>query len=454
MTLRWSLFARVAAVAAILLLTTQLFLVALYISNRGPGAEPGYRFPLPERIVAMVNLFESGADATPVLSALNGPDLVVTLSDAPVEDEAIPETRLPRVERQFARYTEALGDRPYAAFIAIPDQVLETEIRLQDRTIWSTYPLRMAIGLADGRTLVIETRDDLVTQVYSVPVGFWSGIFGLISAVIVLLVLRRETAPLRDLVRATEAFSEQGVQTPVTERGAPELRDLIVAFNRMQARIGDLLEARRVMLGAIGHDLRTYLTRFQLKADAAGVDSLMPDIAHMAAILENCLALANDPGASGPAEHIDVTALIRDLSADYAQSGVDISTHTDEGDLWICGERLSIERALRDLIDNAVLYGDKPALSAASKAGSVEITVRDLGPGIAPEDIERLQKPFERGNEARTIDGGGSGLGLTIAKALTERNRGTLVIAANEPTGLRVSLTFPALKDRDTAPGA
>lgn len=176
MRARWGIFARLAAVVAILLLIMQLLLVTLYVSNRGPGAEPGFRFPLPERVVAMVDLVETARDREAVLAALNGPDLLVTISDRPVSDEAIPETRLPRVERALARYGEALGPRPHAAYIAVPDGAAAAGLRLRDRSLWSDYPLRMAIGLADGSTLVVETRDDLVTQVYSVPVGLWSGV--------------------------------------------------------------------------------------------------------------------------------------------------------------------------------------------------------------------------------------------------------------------------------------
>ncbi len=244
MRVRWGLFARLAAVVAILLLLMQLLLVWLYVSNRGPGAEPGFRFPLPERVVAMVELVEAGGDEGALLAALNGPDLLVTISDLAVGDAAIPETRLPRVERALARYAAALGPRPYAAYIAVPEGTLDAGLRARDRSLFSDYPLRMAIGLADGRTLIVETRDDLVTRVYSVPVGLWSGVLGVAAALVVLVVLRRETAPLRALARAAERFTDGQVQ-PLDERGAPEIGELIGAFNRMQLRIGDLLEARR-----------------------------------------------------------------------------------------------------------------------------------------------------------------------------------------------------------------
>ncbi|MEM9011381.1 MAG: ATP-binding protein [Pseudomonadota bacterium] len=439
--------------AAILLLGTQLLLVWLYISDRGPGSEPGYRFPLPERVVAMVELLESGADAERILGALNGPDLLVLLSDAPVADEAVAETTLPRVERVLARYDDVLGGRPYAAYIAVPDGVAGTELQRRDRTLWSRYPLRMAIGLSDGRTLVVETRDDLLTQIYSVPIGFWSGIFGLVSALIVLLVLRRETAPLRALARAAEAFSAGAAPTPVRERGAPELRHLIAAFNRMQVRIADLLEGRRVMLGALGHDLRTYLTRFQLKADAAGAESLTPDIAHMASILENCLALARDPDGKARLATVDLVALVARVAADLAETGQEIAVALPEAELTVRANDLALERALRNVVDNAVRYGANPSISAQRQADMVELVVADSGPGIPAEDRARLMQPFLRGNAARTADGAGSGLGLSIAKALIEQHGGTLSLAANQPRGLRVSLCLPAATAPDPPGG-
>jgi two-component system, OmpR family, osmolarity sensor histidine kinase EnvZ len=444
---RWGLFARLAAVVAILLLLMQLLLVWLYVSNRGPGAEPGFRFPLPERVVAMVALVEASDDPGAVLAALNGPDLLVTISDAPVGDAAIPETRLPRVERALARYAMALGPRPHAAYIAVPEGQVNAGLRRRDRSLFSDYPLRMAIGLADGRTLIVETRDDLVTQVYSVPVGLWSGFLGVAAALVVLLVLRRETAPLRALARAAERFTDGQVQH-VEERGAPEIRELIGAFNRMQLRIGDLLEARRVMLGALGHDLRTYLTRFALRADAAGVESLGPDIDRMAAVLDSCLALARDPGGGMAAGVVDAGALVRAVAGECGAAGQDVRVAAPDWPLPMRADPTAVERILRNLVENALRHAGAARLSARAAGAQVELEVADEGPGIDPRDLDRLQRPFERGERARTVDGAGAGLGLAIARDLAARNGGEIAFSANHPTGLVVRVRFPAAPAR------
>ncbi len=105
-------------------------------------------------------------------------------------------------------------------------------------------------------------------------------------------LLLRETAPLRALDKAARAFGASGTATHVELRGARDVRSLIGSFNAMQARIGNLLQTRTVMLGAIGHDMRTHLTRLRLKADQHETDLFAEDIDRIAGIMDNCLTLA------------------------------------------------------------------------------------------------------------------------------------------------------------------
>ena len=127
--------------------------------------------------------------------------------------------------------------------------------------------MRVAVGLADGRTLTVETAGELTARIWGLPSGFFAGIAGFVVAALAVLLLVRETRPLARLSRSVERFAAALQPEPMPERGAPDVRTLIRAYNRMQSRIANLVRARTFVIGAISHDLRTYLTRLRLRVE-------------------------------------------------------------------------------------------------------------------------------------------------------------------------------------------
>ncbi|MEM9129242.1 MAG: ATP-binding protein [Pseudomonadota bacterium] len=438
------LFARGAAAIALLLLATQLFFVAIAKFQQNQNAERGFNFPLPERIAAMVELLESAEDPTALLTALNGPDISVSLKDASNSEKPEIDTRLRGVERQLAKFEDALGDRVFAAYIALPDDYKTAEMRRVDQSIWSQHPLRISVMLRTGQELTVETREDLVTQIYSVPIGFWSGVFGLIAGAIVLFVLRRETAPLRELARAATSFASLAKPKPVKPKGAAELRDLILSFNQMQNQISELLTSREVMLGALGHDLRTYLTRFQLKLQNQGVETLDQDIQRMDQMLSNCLALAKSGQNAELSECVDIGALLQRITKEAQETGDHIALSLPNEPLQpIISNERSLEQALQNLLQNAKQHGSDPKIEAFGETSEIVIRVMDRGPGIPEDQMKQVLQPFETLNKARTVSGNHHGLGLAIAHSIVKSIDGTLAFSANEPTGLIVTLRLP-----------
>lgn len=202
--------ARVVAVMAPMLLIVQLLLVWRYVNDRAGGETPGDRFPLPEPVVAMAQLVERAEDPLAILVALNGHDLRVDVTAEEIGALAPVEHHLVAIHRMFGADDALLQGREVAVFVAVPDHIAESDIRRGDRSIWTRFPMRIAIEMEGDRTLVVETRDDLLTQVYSVPPGWWSGIFAAIAASIALFALHVETRPLVRLARAAEQFGRDG----------------------------------------------------------------------------------------------------------------------------------------------------------------------------------------------------------------------------------------------------
>ncbi|MEM8822726.1 MAG: ATP-binding protein [Pseudomonadota bacterium] len=434
-------FARLAAIFALGLLMIQLFLVWLYIRDRSEGDEPGYRFPLPGRVIAMADMMEAAQDPRPVLIALNGPDLLVSLVDDPVGAFAPEEDRLPAIDRIFDEYRAQLSGRDVAVYVAVPEEIVEQDIRIGDRSIWSRFPMRIAIDLDRGGALVVESRDDLLTQVYSVPIGWWSGIFASIAALIVLFALHVETRPIVRLASAADAFGRDGEPRHVKPTGSRDMRSLIATFNDMQTGLEDLLTRRRVMLGALGHDLRTHLTRLSLKLEDTGIGQergLARNIAQMERILENCLDLARDEAPVNK-ETLELNAFVGAMLEDHTQIPIQFEP-MDE--VYAEADPAALERILINLMENAQKFATEAEVRVSD--GPPTVTVCDNGPGIAEADLERMLEPFTVADEARTQGQAGSGLGLAISRMLAEAQGGTLTLRLRDGVGgLCASLVLP-----------
>lgn len=441
MKLRLGLFARLAAVIAITLMVIQILLVWIYVRDRADGDDPGYRFPLPNRVVAIVELIEASDDPTSTLIAVNGPDLRVDIVGSEAFDVAGPDVSLAGLEERFADYASVFGERPFAIFVDIPDDMEPSELRSGDTTVWTRFPMRVLVGLSDGRVVSIETRDDLLTQVYSVPIGWFSGIFGVIASLIVLFFVRRETKPIETLARAIERFGKDGTPSRVASQGAPELRSLIQNFNGMQVRIADLMERQSVMLGALGHDLRTYLTRLSLRVEEVPDQqrlSMQSNIEKISAIVESSLDFARG-GATGDIETVDLPAFLADWVAERNEArvalGATAAAHVDIN-------ATALERVLGNLVENGLKFGTTVEIECSAIPPTIRIL--DDGPGLPEADLTRVLEPFVTLDDARTADRSGTGLGLAIANLLVRDAGGRLELSNWAPTGLCAAVVLPA----------
>ncbi len=452
----WSLFVRLGAVAALGLFLLQLLIVFAIYAQRARSTEAGFRFPLPDQAAAIVELLETGENRAAVLRAVNRADLIVTVEDAPFEAFETEPRRIEKVERAVARYLDALGGRRAAVFVAVPEaEEAEADARLSANGLWTRHPMRMAIELAGsgaggGGVVVIETQGELARRIYNWPLGLFSGIIGLVVAAGTLWFLRRETRPIRRLAAAARSFGEGRETPPVRESGARELRSLIRNFNAMRERIGELLHGRTLMLGAMSHDLRTYLTRLRLRVEAiepeAEREKAVRDVERMSALVDDSLAFARILGEEARVEEVDLAALVREIAGDLDPEGGRVTVEAG-GAAVVEGSRSGLRRVVTNLVENALKFGSTCRITLAG-ADPVVLEIADDGPGIPPGEREAVLRPFWRGDAARTLgaggDGRGAGLGLAIAREVVTRMGGTLTLGGNTPSGLVCTLTLPA----------
>jgi signal transduction histidine kinase len=251
-------------------------------------------------------------------------------------------------------------------------------------------------------------------------------------------ILRRIIGPLAALTAQVEHFAEtRDATSQVPPQGPQDMRRLIAAQNAMENRIIALINEKDVMLGAIGHDLKTPLAALRVRIECVEDDNerarMAQTIEEIVRSLDDILSLARVGRPSDPLEVTELSALVASIVEDYEDMGEPVELG-DTQRIVLPLREMWVRRALRNLIANAVRYGTVAHVSLAreedhSGAGWAAIRIEDQGPGIAESQIERMFEPFTRGEPSRNTHTGGAGLGLTLARAIAEQHGGTLELA-------------------------
>lgn len=267
------------------------------------------------------------------------------------------------------------------------------------------------------------------------------------AMVLSFLVAQITLGFMRRLTRAAQAFANDMDADPVPETGPRDVRETFAAFNQMQQRIREAMRERAHILAAISHDLQTPLTRLLLRLELVSDDALrkrlVGDVGAMQRLVHEGLVLARSGESGDDWALCDVESLLASVVEDAADAGVGPVTLGHVEPLEIRVKPEALHRCLQNLVDNALRYGGSARLDCFAREAAVHIAVRDRGPGIAPELIERMFKPFVRGEESRSRATGGTGIGLTIARAQAATFGGHVTLANAPEGGLIATISVP-----------
>ena len=267
----------------------------------------------------------------------------------------------------------------------------------------------------------------------------------IILAAMVWMAMRL-ARPLKDLTAAAEKFEGRGEAPQVTPRGPADVRRAIDAFNAMGRRVSAMLDEKDRMLGAIGHDLRTPLASLRIRAESVEPEEergpMIATIEEMTAMLDDTLALARSGRAVEEPRIVDLTALADTVVEEFRSLGQEVEM---EAGTRVTGrvQPNLLRRAIRNLVENGVKYGEAATVAARDLGNEVAIEVTDRGPGIPETELERVLEPFHRLEPSRSRETGGSGLGLTLARAAALAHGGRLVLENRPEGGLKASLVLP-----------
>lgn len=306
--------------------------------------------------------------------------------------------------------------------------------------------LKISVPLRSGQWLNIQ-RKSLPNPWFSA--GFISSVLVLLFALILLcyLVIKRLAVPMHEFGDAARRFGMDLQSPPLALAGSPDTRKAVKSFNEMQRRIRRMVHDRTQMLAAVSHDLRTPITRLQLRMEyfkgTPQYEKAIADLATMEEMISSILAFARDHARSEPMERFDINALIESICDDMIDMGRHVTYHSKVERLTYFGRINAIRRAITNFIDNAIKYGNEADVSLAVKHHEVQIKVDDHGPGIPEDLLEKVFDPFFRVDSARSPKMAGTGLGMTVAREIIRNHGGDVILMNRKKDGLSVSISLP-----------
>ncbi|MDZ7855658.1 HAMP domain-containing sensor histidine kinase [Sphaerotilus sp.] len=265
-------------------------------------------------------------------------------------------------------------------------------------------------------------------------------------------VMRHWLRPLGDIRAGAVRYGQGQFDAPIPVRGDDELGRLAGQINTMAGELRHMLDAKRALLLSISHELRSPLTRARLNAELVeegpSRDALLRDLGEMRELISDLLE--SERLAAGHAalqrEPVDLAALVEVAVHEQVPADVALTLDLDADLGTVAVDPARWRLLVRNLVGNALRHGQPPLhVRLAREGDELVFTVRDHGPGVAPEALAQLGEAFYRPDAARGRSSGGVGLGLYLCRLVAQAHGGRLVARAAEP-GLVVSVRMPVAR--------
>ncbi|MEM1243314.1 MAG: ATP-binding protein [Pseudomonadota bacterium] len=267
-----------------------------------------------------------------------------------------------------------------------------------------------------------------------------------------LYIIRRLSLPLTYFIGGINRFSKDINAPPIPEIGPRITKIALREFNHMQANLKQLLQARTQMLAAISHDLRTPITRLQLRLENLPEEKttlkMQQDLSQMETMIQSILTFANHDYQQEVVNQVDLTALLQTIVDDLEELDQQIEFADNNHRIIILGRRIALRRALENIISNGTKYASHLQINLSHKNHQVMIKIIDDGPGIPESELEKVFLPFYRLDKARQSKNSGSGLGLATARDIIRSHGGDISLQNVQGQGLQVTIFLPTIKDK------
>jgi two-component system sensor histidine kinase CpxA len=339
--------------------------------------------------------------------------------------------------------------------------------RLESARMQSTYR-ELKIGRNETYQLLLVQRTPRGALLEPGRRGVFSRLLlaAFISAVLSFILARYLAAPLADLGKASRSLGTGDLSTrigpPLTNR-KDEFGMLASDFDEMAERLQDSSKANRRLLRDVSHELRSPLARLRVALEIARnrdssavsgeLDRIELESERLEILVDEVLGLLRESSQSNPLklEEFDLVELLTDIREVVRYEipeefpGMQLKSIDS---IMVTADRELLWRAFENLVRNALIHTDDNSgveveLSRNKKTQTIDVFVRDRGPGVSPQHLDQIFKPFYRVQEARDRKTGGHGLGLAIAEAAIKRHAGCISAANRESGGLEIHVSIP-----------
>lgn len=442
-----SIRAQLGLLIFVAFVAAQILAAWLFTDERGAAIRAAQQSETADRAMALAETLSDTPAETrdAILAAASSPNVRFAYGSQPLVGKAatasaISTKHLPENARSEMVALSPHGHQP----VATPNAVSWLHQRMLRAGI-APSQMRVSLPLAQGGWLNVSAsfqRPEL--QLPPVIVGS-----AFISLTVILgalwFGLRRIIGPLHRLAEVAESFGLDQEPPEMPKGGLLEVQALSDALTRMHDRLTRMISDRTQMLAALGHDLRSPVTALRLRAEMVDDDEtrerMVATLDEMQDMVEATLAYARGVSADQPTEPIELSAMLREIAAELSQSGPPLAVEAEPVTSLL--RNVAMRRALRNLLSNAQRYGNGARVSLSVCDGHVQIDIDDNGPGIPDADLERVFDPFVRLEASRSLDTGGTGLGLPIARAILRAHAGDVVLMNRPEGGLRARVTLP-----------
>jgi signal transduction histidine kinase len=330
--------------------------------------------------------------------------------------------------------------------------------------------LKMKLSIVIVAAIAVTALLSGVNVGIGIPLWLGPILAAVVSLVMVHFLAKGTTYPLRQMAEAADSLVGSDYQRRITTASSDEVGQLANSFNAMVAELAEVERQRRELVANVSHELRTPIAAIQMNLenlvdgvtewDTGRGEVMLRQTERLTRLVTQLLDLAKLEAGSAPLE-LQSFASSTLLEAVRAESelherpvNLEISATPD---LTVVGDVERLHQLLANLVDNAVHHspdGGTVELSAVPHGEGVRFTVADNGPGIPPEERERIFERFHRVDAGRSTSSGGSGLGLSIARWIVDLHGGSIAATENRPTGARMVVDLPASPTQRSVPTA
>lgn len=446
---RWlpkTLKARATLILCGIFLLSHSISLLIYEANRDKTVILTEATDLAARVVGIVNLARSfpNEDRQRILAAAETQFLATFPMPASLERVACQDNDF--ALRMMENFQQAFAGLPgYDAAVCV--RHLDDRFLLQPAAFATGFDVLISVTFPDGEQSAFHAVLPEGRSLIEESVIFYLAFVALMALLMAWYLIRKAVAPLERLASAADQIGVNIDSPAIDERGPREVALAARAFNRMQARLARLVHGQTEMLAAISHDLRSAVTRLQLRAEllenAHDREGLLRVVQDMRLMIQSVLDFVRGYDPNEEMRRINMTALVESLCEDLREEGYPVSYQSDEHAHSLLCRPTALRRSLQNLIDNAIKYGGSAHVLTKREGDDLVIRIQDRGPGIPPDELGTVLRPFYRLEKSRSQHTGGVGLGLAISQNIVQAHGGMLTLSNRTGGGLEVEVRLP-----------